>query len=163
MSFALIEMTLVTAMMSQRFVYDLVPGHPVEPEATLTLRPRHGLKMVARRRTPDTYGGGRMSPDHEVVVIGAGFSGIGASIRLADAGIDDHVLLEEGDDVGGTWYWNRYPGVAVDIPSFSYQFSFEREHRLVAGLRVGGGALRVRAALRGQVRGARAGPLRHAG
>ena len=67
-----------------------------------------------------------MRPDHEVVVIGAGFAGIGASIRLTDAGIDDHVLLEEGDDVGGTWYWNQYPGVAVDIPSFSYQFSFER-------------------------------------
>jgi cation diffusion facilitator CzcD-associated flavoprotein CzcO len=65
-------------------------------------------------------------PDHEVVVIGAGFSGIGASIRLQRAGIDDHVLIEEGHDVGGTWYWNTYPGVAVDIPSFSYQFSFER-------------------------------------
>ena len=50
MSFALMEMTLVTAIMSQRFTYDLVPGHPVEPEATLTLRPKHGLKMVARRR-----------------------------------------------------------------------------------------------------------------
>ncbi len=49
-SFALMETTLITAMMSQRFVYDLVPGHPVEPEATLTLRPRHGVKMVARRR-----------------------------------------------------------------------------------------------------------------
>jgi len=49
-SFALIEGTLVAAMMSQRFVYELVPGHPVEPEATLTLRPRHGLKMVALRR-----------------------------------------------------------------------------------------------------------------
>ena len=44
------ETTLITAMMSQRFVYDLVPGHPVEPEATLTLRPRHGVKMIARRR-----------------------------------------------------------------------------------------------------------------
>ncbi|HEV3053266.1 MAG TPA: cytochrome P450 [Solirubrobacteraceae bacterium] len=49
-AFALIEGTLVTAMMSRQFVYDLVPGHAVEPEATLTLRPRHGLKMVARRR-----------------------------------------------------------------------------------------------------------------
>jgi cyclohexanone monooxygenase len=68
-------------------------------------------------------------PDHEVIVVGAGFSGIGASIRLAKAGIDDHVLVEEGEDVGGTWYWNRYPGVAVDIPSFSYQFSFERSSR----------------------------------
>jgi cytochrome P450 len=49
-SFALMEATLITAMMSQRFVYDLVPGHPVEPEATLTLRPRHGVRMIARRR-----------------------------------------------------------------------------------------------------------------
>jgi cytochrome P450 len=49
-SFALIEGTLITAMMSRDFVYDLVPGHPVEPEATLTLRPRHGLRMIARRR-----------------------------------------------------------------------------------------------------------------
>lgn len=49
-SFALMETTLITAMMSQRFTYDLVPGHPVEREATLTLRPRYGIKMVARRR-----------------------------------------------------------------------------------------------------------------
>ncbi len=62
-------------------------------------------------------------------MIGAGFSGIGASIRLSEAGIHDHILIEEGHDVGGTWYWNRYPGVAVDIPSFSYQFSFERSTR----------------------------------
>src|SRR4029077_12564772 len=66
------------------------------------------------------------TPDHEVVIVGAGFSGIGASIRLQRAGFADHILVEEGDDVGGTWYWNRYPGVAVDIPSFSYQFSFEQ-------------------------------------
>jgi cytochrome P450 len=49
-SFALMEATLITAMMSRRFVFDLVAGHPVEPEATLTLRPRHGLEMIARRR-----------------------------------------------------------------------------------------------------------------
>ena len=49
-SFALMEATLIAAIMSQRFVYDLVPGHPVEPEATLTLRPRKGLRMIARRR-----------------------------------------------------------------------------------------------------------------
>jgi len=67
-----------------------------------------------------------LTPDHEVVIVGAGFSGIGASIRLAQAGIEDHILIEEGDGVGGAWYWNTYPGVGVDIPSFSYQFSFER-------------------------------------
>ena len=59
-------------------------------------------------------------------MIGAGFAGIGTSIALSRAGIDDHLLIEEADEVGGTWQWNRYPGVAVDIPSFSYQFSFER-------------------------------------
>jgi cytochrome P450 len=49
-TFAMIEATLVTALMSRSFVYDLKPGHPVVPEATLTLRPRYGLKMIARRR-----------------------------------------------------------------------------------------------------------------
>ena len=64
--------------------------------------------------------------DHEIVVIGAGFSGIGAAIKLDQAGFPDFVVLDEADGVGGTWHWNTYPGVAVDIPSFSYQFSFEK-------------------------------------
>ena len=64
--------------------------------------------------------------DHEVVVIGAGFAGIGAAIKLTRAGFSDFVVLDEADGVGGTWHWNTYPGVAVDIPSFSYQFSFEK-------------------------------------
>lgn len=67
-----------------------------------------------------------MAPDHDVAIIGAGFSGIGTAIKLDEAGIDDWVMLEAGDGVGGTWHWNRYPGVGVDIPSFSYQFSFEK-------------------------------------
>ena len=65
------------------------------------------------------------TPDHEVAVVGAGFSGIGAAIKLDKAGFGDFVILEAGEGVGGAWYWNRYPGIAVDIPSFSYQFSFE--------------------------------------
>jgi cation diffusion facilitator CzcD-associated flavoprotein CzcO len=64
--------------------------------------------------------------DHEVVIIGAGFSGIGAAIELDRAGFNDLLLIEEGDGVGGAWHWNTYPGVGVDIPSFSYQFSFEQ-------------------------------------
>lgn len=68
------------------------------------------------------------APEHvyDVVVVGGGFSGIGAAIKLTEQGFDDFVVLEDGDQVGGTWHWNRYPGVAVDIPSFSYQFSFEK-------------------------------------
>jgi cation diffusion facilitator CzcD-associated flavoprotein CzcO len=72
---------------------------------------------------------GSMSPDHphhEVAIIGGGFSGIGAAILLDKAGFDDYLMIEEGDGVGGAWHWNTYPGVAVDIPSFSYQFSFEQ-------------------------------------
>ncbi len=66
------------------------------------------------------------SPDHDVAIIGGGFSGIGAAILLDKAGFDDYLMIEEGDGVGGAWHWNTYPGVAVDIPSFSYQFSFEQ-------------------------------------
>ena len=65
-------------------------------------------------------------PDHEVAIVGAGFSGIGAGIKLDEAGIHDSVILEAGDGVGGAWHWNTYPGVCVDIPSPSYQFSFEQ-------------------------------------
>jgi cation diffusion facilitator CzcD-associated flavoprotein CzcO len=65
-------------------------------------------------------------PDHEVAIVGAGFSGIGTAIKLDRAGMRDWVLLEAGDGVGGAWHWNTYPGIGVDIPSFSYQFSFEQ-------------------------------------
>ncbi len=64
--------------------------------------------------------------DYQTVVVGAGFSGIGTAIKLDRAGLGDYLLIEAGDGVGGTWYWNTYPGIAVDIPSFSYQFSFEQ-------------------------------------
>ena len=66
------------------------------------------------------------SPDYHILIVGAGFSGIGAAIKFDQAGFGDYLIVEAGDDVGGTWYWNTYPGIAVDIPSFSYQFSFEQ-------------------------------------
>lgn len=67
-----------------------------------------------------------MTPDHETLIVGAGFSGIGAAIQLDKAGLGDYLIIEAGAGPGGTWYWNTYPGIAVDIPSFSYQFSFEQ-------------------------------------
>jgi cyclohexanone monooxygenase len=66
------------------------------------------------------------APTHETVIVGAGFAGIGTAIKLDKAGFDDYLIIEAGDGPGGTWYWNTYPGIAVDIPSFSYQFSFEK-------------------------------------
>ncbi len=65
-------------------------------------------------------------PDYHVLIVGAGFSGIGAAIELDRAGMTDYLVLEAADGAGGTWHWNTYPGIAVDIPSFSYQFSFEQ-------------------------------------
>lgn len=59
-----------------------------------------------------------------VLVLGAGFGGLGAAIRLLQAGIDDIVILERADDVGGTWRDNTYPGAACDVPSLVYSYSF---------------------------------------
>lgn len=61
---------------------------------------------------------------HDVVIVGAGFSGLGVAIALQRAGFEDVLLVDDADGAGGVWHWNTYPGVAVDIPSFSYQFSF---------------------------------------
>src|ERR1700753_2417428 len=67
-----------------------------------------------------------VTPDYHTLIVGAGFSGIGAAIKLDKARLSNYLVVEAGDAVGGTWHWNTYPGVAVDIPSFSCQFSFER-------------------------------------
>lgn len=67
-------------------------------------------------------------PDYEVVIVGAGFSGIGAAIKLGEAGITDFIILEGAEDIGGTWRDNTYPGVAVDIPLI-YSYSFEQNAR----------------------------------
>ena len=60
-----------------------------------------------------------------VLIIGAGFGGLGLAIQLQKAGIQDFLILEKGSDVGGTWRDNSYPGAACDVPSHLYSFSFE--------------------------------------
>ncbi|MDA3623797.1 NAD(P)/FAD-dependent oxidoreductase [Saccharopolyspora sp. WRP15-2] len=64
--------------------------------------------------------------DHDVIIIGAGFAGLYQLYRLRQAGFDARVI-EAGDDVGGTWYWNRYPGARCDIESVEYSYSFDPE------------------------------------
>jgi cation diffusion facilitator CzcD-associated flavoprotein CzcO len=61
---------------------------------------------------------------HEVAIVGAGFGGLGMAIKLKQEGIDDFVLIERGEDVGGTWWANSYPGAQCDVPSNLYSFSF---------------------------------------
>ncbi|HUE55886.1 MAG TPA: NAD(P)/FAD-dependent oxidoreductase [Candidatus Udaeobacter sp.] len=61
----------------------------------------------------------------DVLIIGAGFSGLCMAIKLREAGESSFLIIEKRDDIGGTWYDNRYPGCACDIPSHLYSFSFE--------------------------------------
>ena len=56
----------------------------------------------------------------EILVVGAGFGGLLLWQKLSEAGFTDVRFCEKGGDVGGTWYWNRYPGIACDVESYSY-------------------------------------------
>ena len=60
-----------------------------------------------------------------VLIIGAGFAGVGLAIQLQKRGIDDFLVLEKAASVGGTWRDNHYPGAACDVPSHLYSYSFE--------------------------------------
>ena len=66
----------------------------------------------------------RPTPDVDVVVVGAGIAGLYLAYRLSRAGYRLRVF-EAADDLGGTWYWNRYPGARVDVPSIDYMYSFD--------------------------------------
>jgi cation diffusion facilitator CzcD-associated flavoprotein CzcO len=65
-----------------------------------------------------------MRTSYDVVIVGAGFGGIAAAIELKTHGFDDIVLLDAAPRLGGTWYYNDYPGAACDVPSHFYSFSF---------------------------------------
>src|SRR5689334_15205134 len=80
--------------------------------------------MVASRAS-DTAGGAS-TQQVDVAVVGAGFAGLYLLHRLRKAGFSA-VLLEEAGDVGGTWYWNRYPGARCDIQTIDYSYSFDPE------------------------------------
>ena len=66
----------------------------------------------------------RRRPGPRVAIIGAGFGGLGAAVALRRAGVDDLMIIEASDGVGGTWRHNTYPGAACDIQSHLYSFSF---------------------------------------
>jgi cation diffusion facilitator CzcD-associated flavoprotein CzcO len=86
---------------------EAVPGEAVPGEAADRVRPP-----------------GCLPREVTVAVIGAGFGGIGARVRLLQAGHRDFVILERAGAVGGTWRDNSYPGCACDVPSHLYSFSF---------------------------------------
>jgi cation diffusion facilitator CzcD-associated flavoprotein CzcO len=65
-----------------------------------------------------------MPTDLKFVVVGAGMAGVLATIRLKEAGYADVTVFEKSDGLGGTWHDNTYPGVACDVPSHLYPYSF---------------------------------------
>ncbi len=79
-------------------------------------------KTVKWRKTPSPA---RLA-SLKVLVIGAGFSGIALGAKLKEAGYD-YTIIEKNDNVGGTWYENTYPGIAVDTPNHFYSYSFRME------------------------------------
>src|SRR6476469_2187704 len=78
--------------------------------------------MAALDTTPAPRAAPRRKPS--VVIVGAGFGGIAAAIELHRHGFQDVTILERASDLGGTWFYNSYPGAACDVPSHLYSFSF---------------------------------------
>ena len=64
----------------------------------------------------------------KAVIIGAGSAGLCMAVQMKKAGIEDFVILEKGSGIGGTWFWNKYPGAECDVQSHLYSFSFEQKN-----------------------------------
>ncbi len=89
----------------------------------------HGGEIIAREPLTDTV---------ECLFIGGGFSALLTSARLREIGVESIRIVERGADVGGTWYWNRYPGIACDVPSYDYlplldEMDYVPKHRYARG------------------------------
>jgi cyclohexanone monooxygenase len=87
--------------------------------------PPHELRNIQEE---DQMSGSQQSPSPQIdaVVVGAGFAGLYQLYRLRELGLNTRVFDSAGD-VGGTWYWNRYPGARCDIESMAYSYSFSSE------------------------------------
>jgi cyclohexanone monooxygenase len=101
-----------------------------ESERAKRLRPDGNAQYVAMagelaRFAADPYGSATderepRTDEVDVAIVGGGFAGLLAAARLREAGVERITIIERGADVGGTWYWNRYPGVQCDIESYIY-------------------------------------------
>ena len=82
---------------------------------------------MSSRQAKSRQTGAGAAPDLDAVIVGAGFSGLYMLYRMRDVlGLKARVY-ETGDGVGGTWYWNRYPGARCDSESYYYCYSFSEE------------------------------------
>ncbi len=103
----------------QRYLRERDRRVPSGPQERAYQDVAEGSRLLA-----DPYGSAPdRAPLHEaidVLVVGAGFGGLLCGARLREAGVDNIRIVEAGSDVGGAWYWNRYPGAACDIESYIY-------------------------------------------
>src|SRR5437588_12392369 len=101
----------------------LAPDQPGQPPGRLCRPARLATQArLTQNRTMSTA-----APEHvDVLVVGAGITGIYQLYRAREAGFSV-VLLEAGDGVGGTWYWNRYPGARFDSESYTYGYLFSKD------------------------------------
>ena len=94
------------------------------PKWSIPLLKTGGSAARDDRLVTDSARTDRPTPDVDVVVVGAGIAGLYLAYRLSRARYRLRVF-EAADDLGGTWYWNRYPGARVDVPSIDYMYSFD--------------------------------------
>ncbi|MDO8597476.1 MAG: NAD(P)/FAD-dependent oxidoreductase, partial [Sulfuricaulis sp.] len=116
-------MTLPSDDTVQRMMSTAV-GEQVPAEYVPMLVEHTQLDPTVCIRTPAAQALTQEEAPLQVAIIGAGASGLAMAVRLGEEGIP-FVLFEKNEDVGGTWFENRYPGCAVDTPNHFYQFSFE--------------------------------------
>src|SRR6201990_2328419 len=86
--------------------------------------PIKNLKGASMSASPSVSA--KAAESYDVVVVGAGFAGMYMLHKLRGQGFSARVY-EQGDGVGGTWYWNRYPGARCDVESMQYSYSFSEE------------------------------------
>ena len=115
----------------QAFYDDIKHKFAEERDLRLNYRPEGTSQFISdltgdlAKYTIDPYANGLVEREPiddqvEVLFIGGGFSALLTSARLREKGVESIRIVERGADVGGTWYWNRYPGVACDVVSYDY-------------------------------------------
>jgi cation diffusion facilitator CzcD-associated flavoprotein CzcO len=116
----------VTGVSTPPFAAGTAPPPDGEPAAAGAVPGESpaGESTAGPAAVQEAAGGGELPAHVRVAVIGAGFGGIGAGVKLRQSGLTSFVILERAGSVGGTWRDNTYPGCACDVPSHLYSFSF---------------------------------------
>ncbi|MBJ8343493.1 NAD(P)/FAD-dependent oxidoreductase [Antrihabitans sp. YC2-6] len=110
-----------------RFLFEQFDAEAAEEFTDLLLDQLGAVanKPAATQSRPELTVSAPIQAEYRVAIVGGGFAGLCAAIKLKEAGVNKFVLFEKADEIGGTWRDNVYPGCACDVPSHLYSFSFE--------------------------------------